>query len=110
MDASVAHGTQQFVIVRGAFHTVSDKFHRLDAVTVAQETAQNPHAVKRFGAQQQVVTTRARCHDVNSRAYTLVAEFAVKLKLHIACPLELLEYDFVHLRAGLGKSGSDNGQ
>ena len=56
---SVAHGAEEFVVVAGALHTVFDKFHGFDAVAVAEEAAEYPHAVEGFGAQQQVVAAGA---------------------------------------------------
>lgn len=52
---SITHGSQELIIISGAFHAVLDEFHRLDTVTVRQEAAKNPHAVKGFGSEQQII-------------------------------------------------------
>ncbi len=61
-------------------------------------------------AEEQVIATCARCHDVDSREDTFVRQFAVELKFHITRTLELFENHFVHLRAGLGERRCDNGE
>ena len=38
-ERSVVHSAQEFVVARGALHAVFDEFHRLDRVSVGEESA-----------------------------------------------------------------------
>ena len=52
---SVAHRTEQLVIVVGALHAILDKLHSLHRIAVGKEAAENPHAVEGLTTQQQIV-------------------------------------------------------
>lgn len=68
----IAHCAEKFIIVARAFHAVLDEFHRLDRISVRQEPAEDPHAVERFRTQQEIVATRTRRHDIDSRENSFV--------------------------------------
>ena len=59
---------------------------------------------------QQIVATRRREHQVDGGEDTLVRERAVELDLGVTCTLELFEDHLVHLRTGIHKCCSDDGQ
>ena len=108
--ALLVHSEQQFFVAAGFFHLVLDEFHSFHRGAVAQEIAQHPHAGIQFGADEQIVATCARSHNVDSREDALVRQLAVELKFHIARAFEFLENHFIHLATGFDECSGNDGE
>ena len=59
---------------------------------------------------QEVIAAGAGCYDVDGGEDALVGKRAVKLELHIACTLELLEDNLVHLAARIYQGRGNDGE
>src|SRR5690625_1205487 len=60
--------------------------------------------------EEEILASSARSVDIDRGEDPLVSDMAIEDDLHIACPLELLEDDFIHPRARLDEGGRDDSE
>src|SRR5699024_7256134 len=87
-----------------------EQFDGLLLFEAGQQPTQLPHHLRLFGGHEHLFATGARGVGVDGREDALVRELAAEAQLHIACSLELLEDDLVHLRSGLDQRRGEDGQ
>ncbi len=108
--SSAIHGDQKLLVGIGPAHAVFEELHRFDGIHVRKVLPQDPDALQQFLVHQQVFSACARGQDVDGRVDAAVGDAAVELQFHIACSLELLEDDLVHLGSGFRQCRSNDAQ
>src|SRR6185437_2283203 len=109
-DLTQIHTHQELGIALGAIHAVGQQLHRLDRVHVAENLAQNVHAAQFLRVHEQVFLARAGAVYIDGRPDALIDHAAIKMQLHVASALELLEDHFIHATAGVDEGGRQDGQ
>ena len=105
-----AHGSQEILVVLGAFHLAEQKLHAVNGVHGRKHLAQNPDPVQGLGSEQQLFLAGAGTVYVNGREDPLFSQMAVQVDFLVARTLELFKNDFVHAGAGINERRGNDGQ
>ena len=107
---NLRHVVKQVLVRLELIHALQHEIHRLRRIHLGKQLAQNPDALALVPRIEQVIAAGSGKQDVDGREDPAVRKGAVKLDFAVAGTLELLEYHIVHLGAGLGERGRQDGE
>ncbi len=108
--ALLIHRVEELFVGGSVAHSLLQKLHSLDGGEVGEMVAEDHRTGQNIGLDEEVVAAGGGGGKVDGGEDALVGEAAIELELHIAGALELLEDDVVHLGAGFGECGGDDGE
>src|SRR5687768_16422878 len=97
----LVHAREEVLVRLGVLHLVEQELHGVDRAHLHQDPAQHPHLGQSCLVDQQLFLAGTRLADVERREDALVADLTVEHDFAVSGALELLEDDFVHLRASI---------